>query len=98
MYVCIVEVIAVFLGRAVVLAEDLFEDVDPETAGLVTTVVADTPVTIGVLVVVIMLVLVVGVVMRVPGSISVVVEASHGSISVRLSERYRVSRLIFSAN
>ena len=79
------------------LAKDLLQDVDPQSAGLVATVVADASVTVGLFVivvivfamVVIVLLLVVGVVVRVPGSISVVVEASHGSVSVRLSERYR---------
>jgi hypothetical protein len=35
-----------------------------------------------------MIMVVVGVVVRMPGSISVVVEASHGSFSDRPSERY----------
>ena len=67
----LVEVGAIGFCRAIVLAEDVLEHVDPQPAGLVAGVIADTGA---------VTVLVIEVVVRVSRAVGVVVKASHANL------------------
>ncbi len=88
----VVKIVAIGLGGAVVLAEDPLQHVHTQATGLVTAVITHTAVIMQVIMVMHMAVLAVfvpvvtiGTVVRMCGSISVIVEASHGWSSNRLT-------------
>jgi len=82
----VVEIGAVGLCRAIVLAEDVLEHVNSQSTRLIAGVVADAGAVI-VLVIVIVLKVVIEVVVRVPRAVGVVVKASHAT-SIQVLERY----------